>query len=87
MSLNQLREVASAKGVDVVTSGHTHVLGAEEIDGRLFINPGSIALPKGQYAYLGGTYAILTVEPTQFIVQFYTRDMQPVDGLRFTFKR
>lgn len=87
ISLNQLREVASHKDVDVVTSGHTHMLGAEKIDGKLFINPGSISLPKGPYAYLKGTYAILSVEPKKFIVQFYTRDLQPVPGLKFEFDR
>ena len=63
------------------------MLGAEKIDGKLFINPGSISLPKGPYAYLKGTYAILTVQPEKFIVQFYTRDLQPVPGLKFEFDR
>lgn len=87
LSLNHLREVVAPKDVDVVTSGHTHMLGAEMIDGKLFVNPGSISLPKGTYAYLKGTYALLSVEPEQFHVQFYTRDMQPVPELVFEFNR
>jgi putative phosphoesterase len=87
MNLNALRETASAKGVSIVTSGHTHVLGAEMIDGQLYINPGSISLPKGEYAYLGGTYAILSVNDDEYIVTFYTRDRQPVPGLQFKFVR
>lgn len=31
---------------DIVVSGHTHVLTACEEDGRLYLNPGSVALPK-----------------------------------------
>jgi putative phosphoesterase len=87
MNLNALREAAAVHQADVVTSGHTHVLGAEMIDGRLFVNPGSISLPKGEYAYLGGTYAILSVTEDAFHVQFYTRDLAPVPGLVFDFKR
>ena len=87
LNLNHLRERAAEKGVDVVISGHTHVLGAEMIDNRLFINPGSISLPKGPHAFLHGTYAILTVDAKNMTVQFYTRDQQPVDTLKFSFKR
>lgn len=85
--LDRLRERASQTEAEIVTSGHTHKLGAEMIDGKLFINPGSISLPKGEYSYLGGTYAILTVEPAEFKVQFYTRDEEPVPSLGFTFAR
>lgn len=85
--LNQLRERAALVGANVVTSGHTHQLGAEIIDHRLFINPGSISLPKGPYANLGGTYAVLTVTPEQYTVQFYTRDQLPVDQLLVQFNR
>ncbi|GAK31259.1 phosphoesterase [Weissella oryzae SG25] len=86
-TLNQLRQKAADLAVDIVTSGHTHQLGAEVIDHRLFINPGSISLPKGTYAYLGGTYAILSVSTNQYTVTFYTRDAKPVDNLEFSFKR
>ena len=33
-------------GAQVACFGHSHVLGAELIDGVLFINPGSILLPR-----------------------------------------
>lgn len=87
MDLNRLREAVSNKQVAVVTSGHTHVIGAEIIDGRLFVNPGSISLPKGPYAYLGGTYAILSVDPDAYRVTYFNRDMEPVEGFSFTFKK
>ncbi|MBM7617583.1 putative phosphoesterase [Weissella uvarum] len=87
MDLSRLIEAAAHKDVDVVLTGHTHQLGAEMIDGILYLNPGSISVPRGQFAYLKGTYAILSVEPDKFEVQFYTRDEQPVSGLQFEFKR
>ncbi|MDR3190920.1 MAG: YfcE family phosphodiesterase [Lactobacillaceae bacterium] len=86
LNLNRLRQTATQKGVNVVTSGHTHKLGAEMIDDQLYLNPGSISLPKGRYAHLGGTYAILSVTPAGYTVQFYTRDLKPVEGLRATFE-
>ena len=33
----------------IVISGHTHIPVAEEKDGLIFINPGSVALPKGGF--------------------------------------
>lgn len=86
-SLSQLEAAAQAQNANVVLTGHTHQLGAEMIDGILYINPGSIAFPRGQYAYLKGTYAILSVLPDRFDVQFYTRDEQPVEELKASFKR
>ncbi|MCM3587625.1 metallophosphoesterase [Mesobacillus maritimus] len=35
-------------GADIVCFGHSHLLGAEMIDGKLYINPGSIRLPRGR---------------------------------------
>lgn len=85
--LNQIREHVGPLDADVVTLGHTHQLGAEMIDGKLFINPGSISLPRGPYAYLKGTYAILSVQPKQLDVRFYNRELEPVEELDFSFNR
>lgn len=87
MSLGRLVEAAQAKQVDVVLTGHTHQLGVQMIDDILFINPGSISLPRGQYAFLEGTYAILSVLEDKLSVQFYTRDEKPVETLKFDFAR
>jgi len=40
----------------IVISGHTHIPVAEEKDGLVFINPGSVAIPKGGYP---ASYCIL----------------------------
>jgi putative phosphoesterase len=41
---------------DIVCFGHSHVLGAEMINGTLFLNPGSIRLPRERFEK---TYLIL----------------------------
>jgi uncharacterized protein len=45
-SLLNLNYRGKELNADIICFGHTHVLGAEMIDGMLFINPGSILLPR-----------------------------------------
>lgn len=45
--LEYLRYKAHDAGADVVLFGHTHVPLSEERDGILFLNPGSLTLPRG----------------------------------------
>lgn len=66
MNLVYKSEEAGAK---VVCFGHSHIAGAEKIGDCLFINPGSIRLPKGSKHK---TYAILEQRDDQAIVDFYT---------------
>lgn len=51
----------------VVVSGHTHIPVAEEKDGLVFINPGSVAIPKGGYP---ASYCILE-DRTFTILDFF----------------
>ena len=72
---------------DMVCYGHTHQLAVTVEDGMLMINPGSISLPRGQYAYLGGTFAVVELTADRFVIDYYTRDSQPVADLHFVFDR
>lgn len=71
----------------MVCYGHTHQLAVTVEDGMLMINPGSISLPRGQYARLGGTYAVVGIDDEHFVVDYYNRDNQPVADLHFVFNR
>ncbi|MFK9091263.1 metallophosphoesterase family protein [Bacillus salipaludis] len=55
-TLINLKYKAQEVKADIVCFGHSHVLGAEVIDGTLFLNPGSIRLPRER---LEKTYVIL----------------------------
>ncbi|MGG3469659.1 metallophosphoesterase [Neobacillus pocheonensis] len=55
-SLMNLKYKAQEVNADIVCFGHSHVLGAEVIDGTLFLNPGSVRLPRER---LEKTYVIL----------------------------
>lgn len=85
--LTKLKLHADQENADLVFFGHTHELAAEEAGGHVFVNPGSISQPRGEYRQLGGTCAVITVTPAQWVVQYVTRDAQPVPDLHFTFPR
>lgn len=52
----RLREIAALYKVDVMITGHTHIKKCERFENTLFINPGSVSLPKD------GTPSIVIVE-------------------------
>ncbi|GAX03745.1 metallophosphoesterase [Secundilactobacillus pentosiphilus] len=87
MSLTRLDLKAREIGALVVLFGHTHQLAAETSQGRLYVNPGSISLPRGEFASIGGTFAIIDVQPAQMTVDFYDRQLQKVDQLHQQFQR
>jgi putative phosphoesterase len=55
-SLMNLKYKAEEVNADIVCFGHSHVLGAEMAGGKLFLNPGSIRMPRER---LEKTYIIL----------------------------
>ncbi|KRM71558.1 YfcE family phosphodiesterase [Lacticaseibacillus brantae] len=59
---------------NIILFGHTHQLGVEMHAGILVLNPGSISQPRGEFAHLGGTYALITATPTAFDISYRTRD-------------
>ncbi|MBB5324611.1 hypothetical protein HNQ34_001708 [Anoxybacillus tepidamans] len=68
MTLMNLYYRAQEVGAKIVCFGHSHIAGAEMINGVLFINPGSILLPRMRKER---TYALLQIENGQATVQFY----------------
>ncbi|MEH6954030.1 metallophosphoesterase family protein [Neobacillus drentensis] len=58
-SLMNLKYKAEEVNANIVCFGHSHVLGAEVIGRTLFLNPGSIRLPRGR---LEKTYVILDLQ-------------------------
>lgn len=85
--LTQLSLRGKEAGASLVFFGHTHQLMADYVDQTLYLNPGSISLPRGEFRFLGGTYAIVDVDRQTIDVQFYTRDQEPVPELHQKFLR
>lgn len=72
---------AKEVNAEVVCFGHTHIAGAEMMDGLLFINPGSIRMPR---RIREKTYAVLEWDVTKKIsVTFYTPDGEQVRELSY----
>jgi hypothetical protein len=71
---------AKEVGADVVCYGHTHMASVDEMDGQLFINPGSIRMPRG---IREKTYAILEWIDTKCSIRFYTPEGKEVSSLSY----
>ncbi|MBL4951203.1 metallophosphoesterase [Neobacillus sp. YIM B02564] len=67
-SLMKLKFKAQEVNADIVCFGHSHVLGAEVVDGTLFVNPGSIRLPRGHF---DKTYVILELNNDSVSMKVY----------------
>ncbi|WP_064092536.1 metallophosphoesterase [Rossellomorea aquimaris] len=82
MSLMKLRYKAEEVGAKFVFFGHSHTLGAEMSNGTLFLNPGSIRLPRGRQER---TYAMVEVMENKITVTFLTHEHEVMDDLTQVF--
>lgn len=87
MDLTRLALRAKELRANMVFFGHTHKLGVEWQDDCLFVNPGSISLPRGEYASIGGTFAIVTATKTMYEVDYFDRNSQLISSLSTVIKR
>ena len=78
MSHMSLAYRAEETGASIACFGHSHVAEAYEKEGMLFINPGSIRLPRGSFEK---TYAILEVDAEKISIVFYSLEGQRIDRL------
>lgn len=72
---------AQEVGADVVLFGHSHLLGVEVIDGMLFINPGSLELPRGRKEK---SYAIIEKSPSEWVVTFLSNTNKVLEQKKFS---
>lgn len=67
-----LKEEAKDEGARIVFYGHTHVPKVDKENGIYFINPGSIAQPRGPIRK--GSYAIVELNGDEGYITFYDED-------------
>ncbi|MEJ9149952.1 metallophosphoesterase [Bacillus smithii] len=72
-SFSKLKQKAKANKADFVFFGHSHQAVAEKIGETLFLNPGSILLPRGRKER---TYAIVELDGDDSVVLFYNEQHQ-----------
>jgi uncharacterized protein len=81
-SLMNLKYKAAEIGADIVCFGHSHVLGAEVIGDTLFLNPGSIRLPRERHEK---TYVILELLEESVKMSVYDISGQELKDLAYKF--
>lgn len=80
--LQTLHDNADDKGAQIVCYGHTHVPGVQKIGNILFINPGSIRLPRQRKEK---SYAIMEWNNINEIkIEFYTNSGEKIDDLAYS---
>lgn len=82
MTLMNLLYKAKEVNANFVFFGHSHMLGAEMINGILFLNPGSFLMPRGRKEK---TYAIVEKNNDSITTKFYTDTHEELIDLRQTF--
>ncbi|WP_461200169.1 metallophosphoesterase family protein [Anoxybacillus sp. TBDG-1] len=82
MTLMNVYYKAKEVGASIVCFGHSHIAGCEQIDDVLFINPGSIYLPRMRREK---TYAMLHIDEKNITVHFYNIDGNPLYDLTTTY--
>lgn len=68
-TFDYLEELADNLEVDIVFYGHTHIAKVDQVGNKYFINPGSIAQPRGEVRY--GSYAIYENGAGKHTISFY----------------
>ncbi len=75
-SLTALSYRARELQADVVLFGHSHVLGVELVDNILYVNPGSLLLPRGRKEK---SYAIIENIENGWHIIFYTEEKKVIE--------
>jgi uncharacterized protein len=81
-SLMKLLYRAEELNAQIICFGHSHILGAEMVRNKLFINPGSLRLPRGRKER---TYVILEIKGDVIELLVYDYDQGEMVELRRTF--
>ena len=83
--LSKIAMEAAENDASVVLFGHTHQIGCEVVQHRLYLNPGSISQPRGSIQIKA--FAIIEAEKDSWDVQYYDRSFTPISDLHFHFSR
>ena len=71
--IQELTHLGTSMGARLIVAGHSHHHGEVRSGDAVFVNPGSISLPRDRS---GGTFAIVTYDNGQFDVEFvYKQDL------------
>ncbi|WP_416827570.1 metallophosphoesterase [Ectobacillus polymachus] len=81
MTLQNVLYKAKESQAQVACFGHSHIMGAELVDGTLLINPGSILLPRMRKEK---TFVLLEIERNEATVTFIDLEGNEVEKRNFS---
>lgn len=83
--LSKIAMEAAENDASLVLFGHTHQIGCEVVQHRLYLNPGSISQPRGNIQIKA--FAIIDADKDGWDVQYYDRNFEALPDLHFHFNR
>ncbi len=83
--LSKIAYEAAENDATIALFGHTHQIGCEVVQHRLYLNPGSITQPRGPIQKKA--FAIIDADAKGWDIQYFGRDFAPYADLHFTFPR
>ncbi|MGN1402513.1 MAG: metallophosphoesterase [Bacillus sp. (in: firmicutes)] len=84
MTLDRLSYKAEETGADIVLFGHSHRPGSmQDQKGVLYINPGSISLPRGRKEK---SYCLINIDGKQVSVRFFEPDGTELKSLEAVYQ-
>lgn len=82
MTLMNLQYRAEELQATIVCFGHSHIAGSEQVEGKIYINPGSVYLPRGRKEQ---TYCVIELQKNQVNVKYYDSEHNQVPDLCHTY--
>ncbi|RZI48144.1 metallophosphoesterase [Lactococcus kimchii] len=81
LGLDRYSYFAEEKGADIALFGHIHRPVAQKINGVLYLNPGSVAQPRGEYDVK--MYATIEITDRQYKISYRNLQHEPISELQF----
>lgn len=78
--LDKYSYFAEEKGADIALFGHIHRPVAQKINGILYLNPGSVAQPRGDFDIK--MYAVVEIKGNHYHISYRDLNHQPIPELQ-----
>ena len=79
--LDRLNYLADEEDADIVLFGHLHRPILEQTEGKIFINPGSVSQPRGEFS--DKMYCKIDLSQNGYHIQYLDTNHKPIKELEF----
>ncbi|AYG00379.1 metallophosphoesterase [Lactococcus allomyrinae] len=81
LGLEHYSYFAEEKEADIALFGHIHRPVVQKINHTVYVNPGSVAQPRGEYDIK--MYAVIEIEEEQYNISYHNLQHEPIPELQF----